>query len=387
MARDTLDCQLTAPTGPSARFILATDENDAAIRRLLRENPTPGEISLSFEREPSYFRSTHIAGADCKTILGFLGKQLIGVGRCTFRHCFINGEVRRVGYLSDLRLDTKVQGRFDILRRGYRFFHELHRDDPADFYFTSIAADNERSIRFLERGLPGMPTYKFATDFVTLLIPVPRHARRKNTQEKFKTPGLKCVTGNHALADQIVSCLNAHAKQSQLAALWTKDNLFLLEGFGLTLSDFQVVFDKNNSVAACIALWDQRSFKQTVVHGYAPKISAASPLMNLFSKFFGTIHLPPIGSTLAFGFVSPVAIGSGYSELLPTLIESLMPVAAERGLEFLTLGFASNDDKLTAIRSRFSCREYRTRLHQVAWDKSEEIILDARPFSPELALL
>jgi hypothetical protein len=185
----------------------------------------------------------------------------------------------------------------------------------------------------------------------------------------------------------LVSCLNLHAEQNQLATFWTEDDLLSLENFGLALSDFQVVLDKDNSVIACAALWDQRSFKQTVVRGYAPKISAARPLMNVFSKLFGTIHLPPIGSTLAFGFVSPVAICSDDSQLFPALIETLIPVAAERGLEFLTFSFAGNDNKLAAIHDQFRCREYRTRLYQVAWDKSEEIILDSRPFLPEVALL
>ncbi len=385
MAGTIIESQLTAPVASSVRFALATGEDDAAIRRLLRENPMPGEIRLTFEREPDYFRSTQMANSGSQTVLGFLNERLIGVGRCSVRNCFVNGKVRRVGYLSELRLDSSAQGRFDILRRGYQFFRELHRDDPADFYFTSIAADNERSIRLLERGLPGMPAYKFASDFVTLLIPVPRDSRGKRGNNKLASRGFKCVAGSHALAGELVSCLNSHAEQNQLATYWTETDLLSLEHFGLALSDFRLVLDKNNSIVACAALWDQRDFKQIVVRGYAPQISTVRPLINLSAKLFGTAHLPPVGSTLAFGFVSPVCCGD--PQLLITLIKSILPVAAERGLEFLTLGFAANDSRLATIRSQFRCREYRTRLYQVIWDESDELILDNRSFLPEVAFL
>jgi hypothetical protein len=383
MAGTIIDRQLTARPASSVRFALATDEDDAAIRRLLQENPTRGRISLSFEREPDYFRSIQVAGAESRSIAGFLNERLIGVGRCSVRQCHVNGDVRRVGYLSELRLDASVQGRFDILRRGYQFFHELHRRYPADFYFTSIAADNQRSLRFLERNLPGMPRYQFAAGFLTLLIPISRYIRglhRARGSQK-----LKWVTGNDSPVDSLVSFLNAQAQRNQLATFWTKEGLLSLKDFGLSLSDLRVILDENNSIVACAGLWDQRSFKQTVVRGYAAEISAVRPLINLAAKLWGTAYLPPLNSTLKTGFVFPFCARD--TKHLNALIELLRPVAADCGVEFLTLGFAENDPHYTGLRRQFRAREYRTQLYQVTWDKSEGIVLDHRPFLPEVALL
>ena len=178
MAGTIIESQLAARSSSAIQFALAAKGDDPAIRRLLRDNPMRGEISISFEREPNIFHGTQIAGAEDQTILAFEKDRLVCIGRCSFRDRYINGGARRVGYLSDLRLARTAQGRFDILRRGYRFFHELQDDYPADFYFTSVSADNLRSIRFLERGLPGMPLYERLADFVTLLIPVPRQKHK-----------------------------------------------------------------------------------------------------------------------------------------------------------------------------------------------------------------
>src|SRR5208337_3997731 len=111
--------QLTTPASSAARFVLAAEEDEAAIRRLLRENALAGRISLTFEREPNYFHGSNIAGAAEQTILSFENGRLAGLGRCSIRERYLNGQVHRMGYLSDLRLDAGARGRFDLLRRGY----------------------------------------------------------------------------------------------------------------------------------------------------------------------------------------------------------------------------------------------------------------------------
>ncbi len=357
------------------QFRVATADDDAAIRRLLRENPMPGEITLSFEREPDYFLGAKAGTADDRTIVAFENGRLICLGRCSVRPRFVNGEVRRVGYLSDLRLDAAAQGRFDVLRRGYQFFHELQGDNPADFYFTSIAADNARSIRFLERGLPGMPAYDWLADFVTLLVPVPRGAvmrrrRAHSARARLEANRCDCVSGTERSGAEIVACLNAQAKQHPLAAAWTASDLQSFRKLGLTPADFRLVLEGTKVVAAA-ALWDQRGFKQTVIRGYSPKLALSRRYLNFAAALFGTPGLPALGSTLAHGFLSPLAVDAARGELLLALVEQALADAADRGLDFITIGFASDDPRLALLRSHFRCREYRSRLYQVSWTPHE----------------
>src|SRR5687768_4311495 len=142
-------------------FAVARRADETAIRRLLRENPMRGAVSVGFQREPDYFRGTDLAGAEDQTIVAFSEERLVCMGRCTTRECWVNGAVRRVRYLAELRLDAAARGRFGILRDGYGFFHMLQRDEPLDLYFTSIAADNDRARRLLENGARGLPPYVF----------------------------------------------------------------------------------------------------------------------------------------------------------------------------------------------------------------------------------
>src|SRR5689334_13084183 len=107
-----------------------------------------GRISISLEREPDYFAGADLPGEIRQTVIARDGGGVVAVGGCTIRSRFVNGREMRVGYLASLRLDGRVAGRADILRRGYEFFRELQTEMPADFYFTSIAADNKRARQF-----------------------------------------------------------------------------------------------------------------------------------------------------------------------------------------------------------------------------------------------
>src|SRR5262245_40623147 len=127
MARAVLERELT-PRKAGVRFELASDADDAAIRRILRENPMPGRIALSLEREPDYFAESKMPGVVRQTILAREGNRVVCVGSCAVRLRFVNGAPKRVGYLGGLRLDAAAAGRFDILRRGYEFFRELQAE-------------------------------------------------------------------------------------------------------------------------------------------------------------------------------------------------------------------------------------------------------------------
>jgi len=363
-------------------FSLATEADDADIRRLLRENPMGGQISLSLEREPDYFTEARHSRAEHQTIVARDRGRVICVGSCSFRQRFVNGEPRRVGYLGGLRLDARLGGRFDILRRGYRFFHELQRASPADFYFTTIAADNERARQFLERGLPGMPRYEYLNDFVTMLVPVP-HSRRR---EEADWPGSWSPPPHVVGYEAIAALLEKHSSRYQLAPHWRADELQALDPLGLRPDDFRVVHGEGEPVA-CAALWDQRSFKQTVIRAYAAPLAWARPWINLAARLWGRPGLPKPGSTLAHATVSHLAAPPNRPETIASLLLSLFPLARSTGIEWLTLGFAAADPRLAALRGRFAAREYRSRLYSVRWPDLPGEVLDDRLPCPEIALL
>ncbi len=363
----------------STHFAVATEADDSAIRRLLRDNPMRGAISLSFEREPDYFRGANLGSGEDHTIVAFENEKLVCMGRCTKRECWMNGALRRVGYLAELRLDAAARGRFSILRDGYRFFHELQRDDPASLYFTSIAADNDRARRLLERGARGLPGYEFLAELATLLVAVPSRPRASELRVEAAKP---------ERIPEMLRVLNDHARRHQLAAVWTEERLLALEDHGLPLDRFLLAID-GGKVVACGGLWDQRGFRQTVIRGYAKALSAARPIMNFVSHFLGTPRLPRPNSALAHAFLSPLAFADGVGAVLPDFVAAFFPWAACLGVEFLTVMLPATDTRLPVMRRRFSTRTWTSRLYRVDWPERTplELIETQAPFLPDVALL
>jgi hypothetical protein len=315
-----------------ARFEVATQADDPEIRRLLRNNPMRGAVSISLEREPDYF--TEIPSETRTTIIARAGSRLVCVGSCAFRSRYVNGVPRRVGYLGALRLDAPYAGRFDILRRGYKFFHDLQKDEPANFYFTAIASDNVPARRFLEREVPGMPRYQFIGEFVTLLI-----------RARIAKACIDLGSGNPE---------NEPRSSFQFAPC---DDL------------------------PGRPIWDQRHFKQTVIRGYSSWLTTLRPLLNLFGA-----RLPAVGETLSNAFVTDIPTSQA---ALPAWLSLRLHEAHERRINFLTAGFAANDPRLETVRRHFKAREYNSRLYIVRWADCGGAAsdLDQRILAPDISLL
>ena len=362
----------------AVEFAVASQADDADLRLLLRENPMPGRISLSLEREPDYFADASLPGETKQTIVARNGGQVVCAGSCAIRQRFVNGAPRRVGYLGGLRLDSQHAGRFDIVRRGYAFFHELQAQAPADFYFTSIAAGNERARKFLERALPGMPRYEFMVEFVTMVLPVCR------TRPREKLPS----AGAWPRGASELARLNNHGRLHQFAPCWSAAELNSLEALGLREHDFHSIRSCGKANASA-ALWDQRNFKQTVVRGYSPALALGRPAFNVWARSVGRPPLPPIGGVVPNAFVSHLVVEADDPKGLIFLVAELRHFASQRGIELLTLGFAANDPRLATMCSHFRVREYRTRLYVVRWPDLGGAAreLDGRILAPEAALL
>lgn len=404
MAGAILERELGAAQSGRVTFDVARESDDAEIRRLLRENPMPGRISISLEREPSFFADAE----EKQTIVARAQGRVAGVGYCTRSERFVNGRPAQVGYLGGLRLDARYGGRFDVLRRGYEFLRELESNNPADFYFTTIASDNQRARRFLEAGIHGMPKYEFVGEFVTVVVPTGGKVRISEpgnqgaeSQSGGEPPHSPAVAGLPRSRDRLavhacdarslwdgIEFVNERNRSQQFAPCWSNTGIPALSHLGLKASDFSAVSDARRIVAVG-ALWDQRCFKQTVVRGYTVPLALGRPMFNLFAPLFKQPRLPAVGEMLASALVSHLAVDHSRTDALLTLIGQLRAVAQERGIELLTLGFAASDPSLKIIRCGFGGREYRSRIYVVRWPGIGKPAgeLDCRLAGPEVALL
>jgi hypothetical protein len=360
-----------------SHFELAQSSDDPDLRRLLRENPFAGSISVSFEREPNYFSASAIEGDFTQTLLvrDSQTNQIIGVGDRSIRPYYVNGKIMEVGYFSGLRIDAKYQHGMALARflsKGFEGQRELHKDGRAKFYLMSIVADNNPAKRLLDSNLPHYPRLQPYARMFTFAIH-PRHAKRESK--------IKVTRGSADLIPAIADCLTRNGLRAQFAPCWTEDALRFTLKAHLAIEDFFLARNESR-VTGCLALWDQQPFKQSVIRGYSGSMARYRKIINLFTP------LPEIGTRLNQCFACFAAIDNDDSEIFSALLRALYNEAARRKYDYVMLGLADRNPFIPIAKS-YRPIVYVSNLHLVAWEDGYEEVanIDKRPPALEIALL
>lgn len=365
-------------------FQLATPDHESELRRLAQGQALPGWVDVAFEREPDFFRSVDIEGDRRQVVVAIdrASGRMGGFYTRAVRLLFVNGLPRRVGYLS--------QGRFDpSLARGYRSIplirdcmragYELsHHPDEAAFDLTAMMSGSETVRRIFSANLEGLLRVRAISGLTTLIL-------RCRTNRV--PPGVPIRRAESSDVLRLASYLQARYAEYQFAPHWDdttlgSDRLCRDLRFG----DF-LLAERAGQLVGCLALWDQRAFKQMVVRGYRPAVRRLRPLVNVAASALGLPRLPPVGSVARQGWLSHVA--GNDAETVTALVAAGLSLGAERGLEAVMAGFADGNPLLHVLRRKFRHLVYRSTLYAMHWPADEAAVdgLGSRPVHVELAAM
>jgi hypothetical protein len=330
-----------------------------------------GRIRLSLEREPSFFRAASLEGDPHHTAVARPRPDAEPIAMCSrsVRERYVNGDVQRVGYLSQLRVVPAWRPRNrSLLRCGFEWLAGTRRPDEASFDLSTIVADNRPARRLLTARLPGLPVYTEADQIHTLLLPV-RNAATARIDEVER--------GSPRRWDLILACLDRFGRRHQYAPRWTGR---AIEACGLVASDF-LVLRRHGQVAGCLAIWDQRAFKQAVVRGYHHALACLRPFLNLFGA-----GLPSPGNALPLAFLSHLAVDEDDPSVFAPLVSAALTQAHRASrVRWLALGLSAGHSLLTVAR-RFKPSEYVSVLYTVHQEEPR-FVADDRVPHVEIALL
>ena len=357
--------------------------DDAELRRILHENPFPGNISLSFEREPNYFAASPIAGPFHQTLAVCEEKtgKLMGMGDRSVRPLWVNGNVRTIGYFSGLRADEEYRRGLALARfvqHGFEKYAEWHCDGRAPFYIISIIADNLPARRLLTAGLKGLPQLREYTRLTTHAI----HPARAKTSLPLPN-GISLQRGTPQHIPAIVDCLNRNSVNKQFAPFWEKETLLSPLTPHLAIEDFFLAF-RGGRLVGCLALWDQQSVKQTVIRGYGGIYKRFRKAINLLSPLGGWPSLPDVGTQLNQCFAAFCAIDDDDPAIFAALLRALYNEAARRRYSTLLIGLAETDP-LRRLVHAYHPLEYISQIYLASWEDLPQI--DNRPPGLEIAIL
>ena len=363
---------------------LATPEDDASIRALLRQEPMPGQISLSYQREPSFFSSCAVTGDDCSVLVARSenSREIVALATRSTRRVFVNGHPQRLGYLSQLRIASRYRGQW-LLSRGFARLKELHQADPLPAYLVSIVAGNPQATGVLvHRRRPSFPIFHPVAEFRTLALR-PRHANPK------LPVGISIHPATPSQLEEIAQFLSKHGPNRQFFPQTTAESLSKLAQYGLTPQDI-LVARRAGEIAGILALWDQSAYKQTILHSYSGWLSKLRPLVNLAGPLLALPTLPAPGQMLKSASAAFLCIAQDDPQIFHSLLRSQLTGAHSRGLGSLLLGLDLRDPLLPqALRYRpvvYSSRIYLAE-YPAEPQNGVHAQLDGRPIHLEIATL
>jgi hypothetical protein len=342
-------------------FELAGPDDDPAIRRLLANNSVPGRVSVTYEREPDYFLGCSTMGRSCQVLVARHqpSGQVVGVATRTIRPLFVNGQVEEVGYIGQLRVDRQFQGRW-LVSSGFRFLHRLHEDGRVKGYITTIIEGNAQAQGILiRRARRHFPVYREVDRLCTLAIILRKPKPALPTT---------CEVGPATTAElgAIVAFLRQQGAQKQFFPVYR------LEDFddsratrGFRINDF-VVARHDGQVVGVVGLWDQSSYKQTVVHAYHNWLYWLRPVYNVGLRIGGARPLPPPGRPIDYAYASFICVANNDPGLFRVLLRQVYNLAAARGYPYLMLGLSERDPLLRVAR-QYAHIPYHSRLYTVCW--------------------
>ncbi len=346
---------------------LATPADDLELRQLLRRNPIPGAISVTFEREPGFFESCRIRGDFVQVGVGRDRRtgKIIGMGTRSIASAFVNGCPTPVGYLADLRLEPEHRGG-TLIARGYRFLKYLHEDGRTNLYTTMIFAGNHGAIRTIASGRAGLPRYH---DMGII------HSPGINIRKKRPVLSADCeiLRGSEELLPEIVDCLNRNNRRRQFAPAHTVA-MFQHRWREFRAEDFFIAV-RGSRIIGVLGCWDQSSFKQTRVVGYTRPLRWLVPFANALRPLTGTPRFPKPGEQLPYFYIGFLAVDDDDLRVFRALLRFVYNEAVGSRYVYAILALHERDPLLPSLRE-YSLTSFSGRLFCVTFDDGETAFRD-----------
>ena len=305
---------------------LATSDDDVGLRRLLRETPLKGALTVTLEREPSFFTDHQ------DTVAALVDGRVVACGSRIVRKIYWQSRPTPIAYLADLRVHPDYQkhaGR--ILVEGYRLLEKTARDRPATVTWSAVFSSNQAAMRALARHRRTIPEYMDRGGLISPMWwcgPANRWpAACKRAQEEDRT----------ALIEFLQRCF----LRRPLAPMISADKL--------AMEDFVIIRESGELIGA-VAVIDLRATKQVrVIEAPWPLRLMRGPAHGL-APWLTLPRLPRRGGLLALGHAGFLAVENDDVSTTRRLLLGARALAAERGLSLLCGCFHEEDPLLAGAK-------------------------------------
>ena len=341
----------------------------------------PGRTSLSFQTEPSFFRTEELGNQSSVVIVArdTMTGEIVGTASCGYRRLMVDGEVRMCGYLGGLRGLPGVRSG-TLLARGFRFLRELAGGHKHALYLTAIFDSNKYAVDLLSSGRAGLPTFMPVGRMLTFLLPL--HRKRRSS------PRSACVVRGVAggASVETARAINRFNTRHQFAPHYEATDL---SGDGGLLGGFDprdlYVYRDGAGIDATLGVWDLRALKQWVVMSYPWRYRLIAPLAPIGARLGLTPPLPRIGRPVDLLYGSFATYTPGREGSFSELLDAVLSDCSGQGFTLMAVGVPA-DSTVGPMLRRHAVDEYASTVFQVYWPGEVDGPLASPDLPPNLEI-
>jgi len=314
------------------------------LLKIYEESDFQGDISVLYARRPDPFSSLSLEGE--KTFIPIMrdleNNKLFAMGGCIIRSVYLNGEIRKAGYLTGLKVLPEYRNNISFVPGVYKELFEKTKDE-VDVYYTTIISENEKGRRFLEKKHRDMPFYRYIGEYTTYFLKTGVKAKQSE------------YTIKRGLSSDLKSFYEAEAKKLDFSPV----DLNLPH---LSENDFFAVCNGQDEIVGMFALWNQQSYKQYIVTAYS------GIYKYLYKLPTGILGYPDFPKTYENANYVTIALVIS-KEDNPELKEHIIARAVEmsKGYAFAMIGVTESHPFKSSLDKRKSIK-YKSRLYSVEWE-------------------
>ncbi len=285
----------------------ATDEDNEQLCAIMADAEMGETINIAFERSPDYFAGAAVQAENVAVYVLVLDDVIQGLFSVGKRKVFLNGEIKSIRYLCDLRLRRGIRGGM-YLARMYKYTkNELV--EAGEIMQTLILEDNKQATKILTSKRSYLPHYHESCRYVT-------HILRGNNR-KVKRSSRVAVSAD---IPKMQAFYEAQAVNYQFAPVMRFSEIETSAHFrDLSLADFRML-EENGEIVAMAAVWNQGEFKRTRIVSYVRWLKRLRVLINPFLS----IPLPREGELLGTHYLFCFYVQNNDPEIAKTMIDNAL---------------------------------------------------------------
>jgi hypothetical protein len=238
-------------------------------------------------------------------------------------------------------------------------------------YLTTVIEDNTAVRSLLTSGRAGLPHYLDQGRYITYALSLNRRRR------KFASP-IQIRCGDAVGLDPILSFLGDAGRCRQFFPALGGPDFGSDYLRGLSPADFRVALNGRGEIIGVAAVWDQNTFKQMTVQGYAEPIRLFRPLLNGALRLAGFRTLPPPGQHLGSLYIAFPCVRGDDPQIMRALLEQIYAEHQNGRYHFLLLGLHERDP-LAVVARYFLTFRYISRLYLACWDDGLDFVKQLDP--------